>query len=388
MLAVQFLLTARFRRATSPYGIDVVYLFHRFLALVGTLFILAHPILLVIDDPARLAALNPFRAGWPVLAGEASILALLALVATSVGRKRLRLHYDAWRAGHLGLALAALGLAFLHMEGAAYYAATGWKRALWLGVLGGAVAVVLYVRLVKPWRLLRRPWRVVAVRPEAGDAWTLVLEAQGHDGLRFDPGQFAWLTLRSSPFAMREHPFSIASSAATQNRVELTIKELGDFTRTIGGVRPGEVAYLEGPHGSFTIDRHPAPSYIFIAGGVGIVPIMSMLRTLADRGDRRPLLLIYGTSTLERTAFRAELAQLAERLPLRVVHVLEEPPESWPGERGRPDEAILARHLPEDRRGFACFLCGPTSMTRAMERALFRLGVPIRRMHSELFDLV
>ena len=59
-----------------------------------------------------------------------------------------------------------------------------------------------------------------------------------------------------------------------------------------------------------------------MAGGVGIVPVMSMLRTLADRGDRRSLLLLYGNGRWERMLFREELDALAQRLNLRAVHVL------------------------------------------------------------------
>jgi predicted ferric reductase len=212
-----------------------------------------------------------------------------------------------------------------------HYIAAPWQRALWTGIGLSWLAVIATVRVARPWRMLRRPYDVVEVRPERGDAWTVVVRPRGHPGFRHAPGQFAWVTLRASPFAMREHPFSISSSPVVSGQLEFTIKELGDFTATIKTVRAGETAFVDGPYGAFTIDRHPAPGYVFIAGGIGIAPLMGMLRALADRGDQRPILLFYAYRRWERLTFREEIETLRSRLDLRVVYVLGEPPDGWQG---------------------------------------------------------
>lgn len=210
-------------------------------------------------------------------------------------RRRLGADYDLWRRTHALGATIAFALALWHVVGTGYYVDTDWKQALWSGYDLFWIALIGHVRIVKPWRMLRNPYRVAEVRRERGDTFTLVLEPQGHMGMQFQPGQFAWLTLGSSPFALKEHPFSIAPGAARAGPVEFGIKAVGDFTRALMTVQPGQKAYLDGPYGAFSTDRHArAPGYVFIAGGVGIVPIMSMLRTLAGRGDRRPLVLFYG----------------------------------------------------------------------------------------------
>ena len=389
MMGVQFVLTARFRRATAPYGIDIIYYFHRYLGMVTLGVVCAHPLVLIADNPALLGLLNPFEAPWPMTAGVMSAAALAALVISSVGRQTLGLTYEPWRATHIVLSIAAVSLALLHLEGVQYYAASPWKRLLWRVFALTWIAVVCYVRLVRPWRLMQRPYRVVDVVRERGDAWTLAVEPVGHARFPFQPGQFAWLTLGTSPFLMKEHPFSIASSPTPGgSRLEFTIKELGDFTRTIGRVRHGTIAFVDGPYGAFTVDRHPASGYVFVAGGIGIAPIMSMLRCLADRGDRRPLWLFYAYRRWERTTFREAIHDLASRLTLTVVHVLEEPPDEWPGERGRITRGMLERHLPQDRQRLHFFLCGPKAMTQAMERHLHDLDVPMSQVHSELFELV
>ncbi len=128
--------------------------------------------------------------------------------------------------------------------------------------------------------------------------------------------------------------------------------------------------------------------YAFIVGGIGIAPTLSMLRTLADRADRRPLWMFYGNRAWDRVAFREELAQVDRPLSLHLVHILQEPPADWRGERGLISEELFARHLPSTRARLEYFICGPTPMTHVAEIALARLGVPAGRVHSEIFDWV
>jgi 3-phenylpropionate/trans-cinnamate dioxygenase ferredoxin reductase subunit len=320
-------------------------------------------------------------------------LALIGLVAISLWRRQLKIHYDEWRIGHGILATAAVALAMGHIVLVGYYVGVPWKQAFWIAYGVFWVGLLAYVRGVKPWLELRRPYVVAEVKPERGTAWTLTLRPEGHGGMTFHPGQFAWLTLRSSPFADREHPFSFSSSAEDPNRLGFTIRALGDFTGQIGEVRPGERVYLDGPHGAFTTDRHDhAAGFVFIAGGVGITPIMSILRTLADRGDCRPLALIYANRDWEGVTFREEIEALRTtgRLDLRVVYVLERPPEGWDGERGFVTAEVLHRHLPrsERRNVYEVFMCGPQPMMDAVERALIGLGVDMGDIHTERFNLV
>lgn len=151
-----------------------------------------------------------------------------------------------------------------------------------------------------------------------------------HAGLRFDAGQFIWLSFEPSALTLQQHPFSLYSSAAHAELVEVTIKELGDFTSTIGSVQPGRAVFLEGPYGAFTMPVQ-AKRAVMIAGGVGITPIMSMLRTQLDRQEDRPLSLLYATASPDRTIFLDELRVLEERLPLELTHVFERPPAEWTG---------------------------------------------------------
>jgi predicted ferric reductase len=389
MMGLQFLLTARFRRAAAPFGIDIIYYFHRMLAYAILAIVLAHPVVLIAINPALSSYLNPLTAPWEMAAGTASLALLLVLVGASVFRKQLGIPYERWRLTHLLAGVAAIALAFAHMMPIAHYTGVPVVRRLWIAIGLSLAAVVVWVRIIRPWNVRRKPYRVSEVHKDLGDTWILALEPDGHRGFRFQPGQFAWLTLRGSPFAMEEHPFSFVSSPSADGRLEFAIKELGDFTRTIGQVEPGEVGYVDGPYGSFSVDRCPdAPGYVFMGGGIGVAPVLSMLRALAERGDARPHIVFTAHSEWDRIPLRDEMERLKERLNLEVVHVLEEPPEGWKGERGWIIPEILDRHLPPNRSDLVYFVCGPVPMLRAMEGFLGELGIPTTKVHSELFDLV
>src|ERR671916_472749 len=322
MMGLLFAMTARFRHMAAPYGIDVVYHFHRQISVVALLLILAHPVILFVAEPETRRLLNPITAPWRAQAAWAATLAFVLVALTSFWRKRLRIPYEPWRLMHGVLATVGIAFAMAHVIGVNHYVGTPLKRVLWVALAVGWVGLLAYVRVVKPWMRLRRPYEVEAVREERGDSWTLT-------------------------------------------------------------VRP------DGPHGQFSVDRWGGPKNVFVAGGIGVTPIMSMLRTLADRGDRRPLLLVYASKTWEDVIFRAEIEGLEVRLNLRVVHVVEDPPDGWEGERGYVTAGVLDRHLPEGREECEYFICGPDPMMDAVERALHEeAGVPLRRIHSERYHQV
>jgi predicted ferric reductase len=116
--------------------------------------------------------------------------------------------------------------------------------------------------------------------------------------------------------------------------------------------------------------------------------MMSILRTLADRGDPRPVILLYGNKDWESITFREELEALTPRLKLTVVHVLSSPPEDWMGERGFIGAELFRRHLPVPYADHEYFICGPPVMMDAIERALRALNVPLTKYHSERYSFV
>jgi predicted ferric reductase len=362
--------------------------FHREISYVVLAIVLAHPVIIFIRDPSMLQVLNLVEADWQARFGVSSVVALLLLVITSAFRKGLRLRYEVWRVLHGLLATFVVVMALLHVEQVGYYVDGPWKRGLWALMSLAFVALLANVYVVQPLRMRRRPWEVAAVEPGRGGVTTLVLRPVGHEGMHFIPGQFVWITVKRSPFAVREHPFSISSSADEGGSISLAIAAAGDFTSTVPDIPVGTRVYVDGPYGVFSYVRDEGPRFVFVAGGVGIAPILGMLRTLADRNDRRPCLLFYGSSSWDEIAFREELDELTERLDLTVVHALEDPPEDWSGETGFIDGDMLDRHLGDHPERARYFLCGPVPMTEGVQQALGEPGVPSSRVNLELFEIV
>jgi predicted ferric reductase len=387
-IAVQFVLIARFKGVTAPYGIDIILRYHRQIAMIAVAAILLHPLIIVVDNPSRLELLNPLGGNWASRSAWVSVVALALIVATSVFRERLKLKYEWWRLSHLVLGVVAIVFAQLHVSLAGLYTNTAWKQAIWIGTAAAMVGLVVYLRLVKPAWQRTYTWRVAEVRAERGDTHTLALEPVGHAGMGFAPGQFAWLKLAGTPFTLEEHPFSFSSSAERRGRVEFGIKALGDFSGAVGEIPVGTRAFLDGPHGAFSIDRYQGVGYVFVAGGVGITPFMSFLRTMADREDPRPVMLIYADRTWEEVAFRDELEEMKNRLDLEVVYVLEEAPEEgWEGETGYITGELLEERLPKEKFTRLFFVCGPTPMMDTVHSALLEHGVPEAHVQMERFSL-
>jgi predicted ferric reductase len=388
---LQFVLTARFKTMKSPFGSDVVYQFHRQISLASFGLVLLHPVILFAFSPPLLALLNIPAAPWRARAGIAGLALTAALILLSLFRRKWRIEYNRWRIWHGILAVAAVSLSFAHVVLAGYYLNTPWKRTLWITYSVFWVALLLWVRVVKPAMMARDPYLVARVKAERGGAVTLVLRRRRGQAPRFQPGQFAWLTAGASPFADAEHPFSISTSAEDRQEIGFTIKELGDFTRRVRDFREGDRVYLDGPFGAFSCDRHAhARGFLFVAGGIGITPLVSMLRTLADRGDSRPVTLLYANRDWESVTFREELEELAGRMAVRLVYVLEKPHAGWTGEAGYVTEELIRRSLPPGLRPneWESFLCGPPPMMNAVEPALRRAGLAAGDIHTERFNLV
>lgn len=386
---LQFVLTARFRGMAQPFGIDIVYLFHRYMAMGALALMLAHFGILYIWFEPALGDLNPLTARWELTVGRVALVAFTLLVITSEFRKRLGIEYGWWRTMHVALAIIAFGAAITHVLGVGHFTASADKRAMIFGVSAGWLLLLVWVRVIRPWRQIRNPWQIAENIPERGGVHTLVLEPRGKTLKGWMPGQFAWLTVGNSPFGLREHPFTISNAPEDGPNVSLSIKPLGDFTGDVIKAKPGTPAWIDGPYGAFSIDMEAATrGFVMIAGGIGITPMIANLRSMKARGDTRPVILFYANKAWSEVTFREELEALAREMDLKVVHVLETPPDDWDGESGFLDRNILERHLNDETRSWAHMLCGPPPMTDAARTALLEMDVPLWRIDSEIFDLV
>lgn len=394
MLLAQFLLSGRFRRVSGRIGIDVTMRFHQLAAWVALAFLLVHPLLYavpaLVDGPgAALARLAGMFASPGLRPGVVAWAVLVLLVLMAAWRDRLPLRYEGWRLTHgVGAALvAALGLH--HTLGVGSHAQDPVLAGFWMVLTAVALASLAYVYLVKPLLKRRAPWRVTGNDKVAERMWRVTVEPDDGHGFDFHAGQFAWLNLGHSPFNLVEHPFSISSAPEQRPQVEFTIKQSGDFTNRIGEVEVGTRAWLDGPHGAFTVAGRDATRLVLIGGGVGFAPVVGMLRSLRAQRWPHPVDVIYGNRLEGQILYREELQAIAGELDMRLHLVLSEPPPGWAGPTGVLDREVIRACL-QARDGQVhpealYFVCGPLPMMDVVEAALSDLGVADGNMVSERF---
>jgi ferredoxin-NADP reductase len=243
----------------------------------------------------------------------------------------------------------------------------------------------------RPLASLRQAYVVKEIRQETPTVNTVVLTPSRRHQRPMDyrPGQFAWIRL-DSPFGpLQSNPFSLSSGTDSPGNLEFTIRKAGDFTSTIGSLTPGRKVYVDGPYGDFNADYAGGERLLLIAGGVGMAPMMSILRSHAHRGDPRQHVLVAAARTPDELMFPDELEQLIIELDLDVIPVVSQPPAHWAGVAGRIDEELIAEVLNTHNLYDAqVFICGPSQMMEDVSQALVNHSVPATNIHTEQFDMV
>ncbi len=387
MMGLQFVLTARFKNVAAPIGTDSLLNFHRQAGYVAYFFILGHVIVLITADSEFLYFFDPGVNAPRAVALVSALIMLTMLVVFTIWREKLRIPYEWWRLSHGLFAFLIIFIGLSHMLMVGFYISELWQQVLWIFLVGFAMLLLIHIRVINPYKLSKKPYKTTGVWQEAKKTWTLEIEPDNHSGFDFLAGQFAWLTIGESPFSINQHPFSFSSSADVKGRYQFTIKELGDFTSSIKSIEAGTPIYMEGPYGAFTLNPEPREAF-FVIGGIGITPVISMLRTLKDRNDNRKMTLIYGNPDTESIAFREELKELEQKLNFNVVHVVENPPDDWTGYEGFITEEILKTYIPEDVTGTDFYVCGPEPMMDMAEMTLRDWQVPVFKLKSERFNIV
>ncbi|MBC8233338.1 ferric reductase-like transmembrane domain-containing protein [bacterium] len=396
ILAMQFVVSARFKWLERPFGLDVIFRFHKAMGVFSATLLILHPILLAAGKSWYIL----LNTTWYILMAEVGLLILLILVFISIFRLAIRLEYEKWRFLHNIMASLILLIGFLHSWNVGsdlrgdliIYRSQIPMRFLWVGMLGVAVLAYVYHRALRPLWHRRRAYRVIEVMNETHDVWTIKFAPpEGEKCYDYLPGQCHFIKLyRGSNLPVEEHPFTISSSPTDEGFVSSTIKESGDFTATIGQTKPGDAVSVQGPYGRFSYVCHPDErELVFIAGGVGITPLMSMLRHIRDARADKDILLLYGNRTEKDIIFRDELSAMesGEHPRLKVVYILSQAGEDWKGETGYIDQEKLERLCNGRMANKAFYVCGPPVLMENVLRALRVLGVQEEYVHYERFSL-
>lgn len=377
LLVFQYLLSSKIKWVEKGIGLDRLFGIHRVCGALVLALITAHPLLILLSERLQGHA-APF--GFLKVLGLIALALLWLAAGAALLYGRIPMTYELWKGIHR-IGYVILPLAFTHsfLMGSTLY--QGPMRGFW--VILALIYMAVVVNKIRQHCVLRRhPLSVSNVTRETDDIWRLDFEGDHPD---YAPGQFMFMRLEKDGKTSAPHPFTIASSPA-QKGLSICAKAVGDFTSGLRGTKPSDPAYVDMPYGVFSFVYHDADRMIFIAGGIGITPFLSMLRYMKDRDLSKEVILLWGNKTEKDIVLRPELDRMVSQMPHLKVHYILSRQEDWPGEKGRIDGEILKKIVGDFTKG-EFFVCGPRPMMEDIEQALSSLGVPKRRIHTERFAL-
>lgn len=239
-----------------------------------------------------------------------------------------------------------------------------------------------------------RPFRVARVVAESDVIRSLHLEpADGQGIIAHEPGQHLPIRVRPEPGTEPVMRTYTLSSAPSDGFYRLSVKRQGLVSDHLYALAEGDLIEARAPAGHFTIDPQEDRPAVLMAAGVGITPILAMLRAIVFEGLRkrriRPTWVFQAARNMRERAFDAELAALVEQGhgAIRLVRVLDDTSGARLGvdyeTEGRIDAALLRRALPFDAYDF--YMCGPPGFMQGLYDQLADIGVPDARIHAEAF---
>jgi len=318
--------------------------------------------------------LTKFYWMWAALGGF--ILMILAGV-TSYKKARAKMSYETWWIIHI-YTYAAVALSFMHQVlNGSMFVGHPLNRWFWTALYVVMGTSVLYWRIGLPLvRSMRHNIKVDRVVIEGPGVVSVIMRGRKLHKLAAQGGQFfSWRFLEKGHLLVA-HPYSL-SAAPTEHYVRITVKDLGDHSRSLALLRPGTRVFVEGPYGAFTAGRASSPHVVLVGGGVGITPIRAIIEEFKNGVQMD---VIFRASKEEDLVLREELDYLAANSDGMIrVHYLVGP---------RKNHPMDARSLTKLVPSFAdadIYICGPTPLVESVRKAAQDAGVPKDKFHDEAF---
>ena len=382
----------------------------RRLGVIGFFYLMAHfGIFYLFDRQASLTStLHEIVSRRYLWFGTGALVLMVPLALTSTDAMVTRLGGTRWKRLHRLGYLVAIG-AVIH-----YYMLVKSDVRLPL-TFAGVIGVLLlyrfgshYVKLraaaqtARSWPAAeaysrparKRPWSgelvIARIFDETPDVKTfrLVPADGGSMPFTYTAGQYLNLFLTIDGKRVNRS-YTIASSPSRSSYCEISVKHARDgygSKHLHDTWREGQRVKVSAPAGSFVFHGHEADRIVLIAGGIGITPLMSIVRSLTDRGWRGDIYLLVAVRRVVDIAFRDEIALLESRFPnlhVRIV-ISRDPDANWDGPRGVITRQVIQDFVPNLTRG-PVFVCGPGPMMTAMREILVGMGVPNAEVLQEEF---
>ncbi len=385
LMVFQALLAARLSFLDKIFGLDRLWRFHRTSGMGLTLLAVCHPVLVLWSDGFGFFPLE--KRYWPAFSGIFVLCLLLGMTAMAFLRRQVRMDWYKWFVSHRIQAPLIFILVFVHASHVSKPFETGLPYLLlWISVLTAMTFVVS--KWARALGCFVHPYTVLSVQKLAKDAWGVRAGPVPGRTFKFLPGQFAFVTPISPKMPRQAHPFTIASSPETQDYLEFVIRSCGDFTDRIGQLAPGDRLFIDGPYGRFShcLLKEKLPM-VMIAGGIGITPMLSMLRTLAVSNENQKIMLIWSNQTREHVLFDKEFTALGSQINELTIHYILTREDSQKSEYQRINKENLSVILGDFPKNAHVFLCGPPGLCANLMPVLRELGFSRARVYTESFML-
>jgi len=396
----QFVISARPKYIEVAFGMDKIYRFHGLMAIIAIIMVVIHQFikeeLFGENFMTYIGTISMF------LFIGISALSLLLMVNSVVTRiqpfKLIRkiveglkiFKYEHYRFIH-NITIVAFAFMQVHVLLTSIVKANKTVFAAYMTYFLLGLGFYAYHKVIKPFILQEERYVITDVIEETPAMWSLYMKPKKGEIMAYKPGQFGFFRVTRGVVASEEHPFSISSSPTNKNKLSVTIKALGDYTTAINQVKIGDEVTIDGPYGRFSYTNfEKEKTTVFIAGGVGITPVLSMLRYMKDMDSERRVVLIWGMNQINEYIIADEMKTIITSMPnLEVVPVVANDPD-FNGEKGYIDRNKIERILSEARMlnlntGF--YLCGPPILMDNSIKNLSDLGVSKTMIHYEKFSL-
>ena len=377
-------LIARIPAVEKSIGHDQLVIWHRNLGPWSLYLIGAHFLLVVVgyagQDQMSLAReiwrmLNDFAWMWWAFAG---FVLMVQAGITSYKKARAKYSYETWWMLHV-LTYGAVASAFMHqIENGQMFIEHPLNRAYWIGLYALMAFSVIWWRFALPLvRSLRHGLRVEGVVEESPGVYSVIMKGRNLAALGAEGGQFfEWRFLTKGHFLVA-HPYSL-SAAPTNSYLRITVKGLGDHSRSLAAVKVGTRVLLEGPYGVFKAGWAHGKHVVLVCGGIGVTPVRALLDEFKES---KSIDFIYRVVFAEDLALKDELDQIAAGSHGAVrLHYLVGTPQEHP-----MDGAHLLALVPQARQS-DIYACGPVPLVNAVIKTADELGINSDRVHYEHFE--
>ena len=318
--------------------------------------------------------LTTFEWMWVALAG---FVFMITAGVTSYKKARAKLSYETWWMIHIST-YAAIALSFMHqILNGPMFIGHPLNKAFWIALYSAMVFAIVYWRFVIPiYRSLRHGIRVEKVVVEGPGMVSVIMRGKQLAKLGAQGGQFFGWRFLAKGHALISHPYSL-SAAPTAHYLRITVKDLGDHSRSLADLKPGTRVFMEGPYGAFTAGRASRKHVVLIGGGVGITPVRAIIEEFRNGVQ---LDVIVRVSRPEELILREELDYLAAQSDGSIrIHYLVGSRKIHPMD-AKSITALVPRFADSD-----IYICGPAPLVNAVRDAAHEVGVPKNRFHDEAF---